>query len=69
MAEQQAGEWLTLEQAAVRLQTKARTVSRLISSGKLRSVRLSAREGRRVRSSDVDALATAPAENESEAEP
>lgn len=49
-------EWLTLAEAARRLHTTERTVSRLVKTGRLRGVHLSAHEGWRVRASDVDAL-------------
>jgi excisionase family DNA binding protein len=49
-------EWLTFDQVAMRLQTTARTVSRMVKQGRLPAVKLSDHQGYRVRASDLDKL-------------
>jgi excisionase family DNA binding protein len=66
MPEQPEIRWLTLEQAAERLQTTARSVGYLVKRGKLPAVHLSVKEGYRVRAQDVDMLATAQADEQKE---
>ena len=49
-------QWLTVEDAAQRLDVKAETVRRLLRRGELRGMQLSRRAGWRIRAVDLDAF-------------
>lgn len=69
MSEQQDTVWLTVAQVAERLHTTARTVSKMIRVGTLPAVRLSKREGVRIRRADLDTMpATRVGSNQHETE-